>query len=616
MTTSLTHITNSTKRIPVWFAAIKKYAGAHKVIATIVVLVVLYLLYVIYGMLTAPSTATRYVTTMVATGTVVATMSETGQVSASSNVSIQSESSGEVLSIPVSAGQHVSAGTALAYLDPTTAEQGVTSAKQALRSAQISLAKLQEPATAVSLTSAQNSVASAEANLVQIHETGYNDVSAAFLTLPGVITGLDTVLHGFTIPGRTSQQNESAYSDMVATYDSSVAQYQQSAESAYQTAYAAYVKTLADFKSTPRSANDATIEALITESYKTAASIGDALKAATSFLNFVNSTLTNRGLSLPTTLAAHISTLTGYTTSTNSSVASLSSDTASVTSNERALAAAQAQLTQTQTGADPLDIQSSELAVQMKQDALAQAQLTLANTVVRAPFSGTVAKLSVQQYQTIGNGTAVATLVSDNQSVALSVNEVDAAKLAVGQKATITFDALPDISIAGTVSSVDTIGTVTSGVVSYNAVVTFDTPNSSVKPGMSATASIITGTETGLVVPQSAVKTSANQSYVLLFNPPLAGSSVSTGVPSAIAPAQRPVTTGLSDNTTIIIRSGLIGDEQVVTKSITGTAAATAASSAAQSTSIFGIGGVRTQGAPSTSGATTRSSGTSARPSP
>ena len=34
-------------------------------------------------------------------------------------------------------------------------------------------------------------------------------------------------------------------------------------------------------------------------------------------------------------------------------------------------------------------------------------------------------------------------MVSDNQSVALSVNEVDAAKLKVGQKATLTFDALP-----------------------------------------------------------------------------------------------------------------------------------------------------------------------------
>ncbi|MBU6388465.1 efflux RND transporter periplasmic adaptor subunit [Patescibacteria group bacterium] len=578
-----------------WFSVAKNYAVAHKVIATIVALAVLYGGYYAYGVITAPSTATRYVTTTVATGTVVATMTETGQVSASSNIDVQSKSAGEVLSLPVTAGQHVFAGAALASIDPTTAQQDVVSARQALQSAQIALAKLQEPATASTLTSAQNALASAQANLVQIHQTGYNDISAAFLlTLPGAMSGLDAVLHGDTVPGRTSEQNENAYSDMVVPYDSTVVQYQTAAESAYQTAYAAYTKTLADFKSTPRDANDAAMEALITESYQTAASISDAFKAATNFLNFVNTTLTSRNLVLPTTLAAHISTLTGYTTTTNSSVATLSNDAVTVTSNERAVAAAQASLAQLQAGADPLDIQSSQLSVQMKQDALAVAQQALADTTVRAPFSGTVAKLNVQQYQTIGSGTSIATMVSDNQSVAISVNEVDAAKMKVGQKATITFDALPNISIAGTVSSVNTIGTVTSGVVSYGATVTFDTPNGSVKPGMSATTNIITGVETGLLVPQSAVKVSNGQSYVQVFDPPLANSSSSTGAPSTIAPAKMAVVTGLTDNANIIIESGLTAGTQVVTKMVSDTA--TAISSAAQSTSIFGGAGIRTTG--------------------
>ncbi len=578
------------------------YARAHKIIATLAALALVYGGYSAYDAFTAPSTATRYITTTVATGAVVATMSETGQVSASSNVSIQSQSAGEVLSIPVAAGQHVGAGAALAYLDSTTAEQNVRSARQALQSAQIALAKLQEPATTATLTSAQNTVASAEASLLQAHQSGYNDVSVAFLNLPAVIAGLDTVLHGSTVPGRTSQQNEYAYSDMTSLYYTTVSQYQTAAESAYQTAYIAYNKTLVDFKATPRSADDATIETLLKESYQTAASISDALKASTNFLNFVSSTLTSHNLSVPATLATHINTLTGYTTTTNSSVATLSADTASVTSGNRALAAAEASLTQTQSGADPLDIQSGELSVQMKQDALAVAQQALANTAVTAPFSGTVAKLSVQRYQTIGSGTAVATLVSDNQSVALSVNEVDAAKLAVGEKATITFDALPTISIAGTVSSVDTIGTVASGVVSYNAVVTFDTPNTSVKPGMSATASIITGTETGLLVPSSAVKTQGGQTYVSLFNPPLVGSSANTGATSSVAPTQKAVTTGLTDNTNVIIKTGVSEGTQVVIKTITGASATVATTPSA--TSLFGIGGGATR--TPTSGASSR----------
>jgi len=584
-------------QISSWFTALKNYFIAHKGIATIIALVVLGGGYYTYGVFTAPSTATRYVTMTIATSTVVATMTETGQVSASSNIDVQSKSSGEILSLLVTAGQHVGAGAALAYLDSTSAKQNVTSAQQALESAQISLAKLKQPATASTLTSSQNSLASAQANLALSYQNGYNDVSATFLSLPGIITGIDSVLHGSTVPGRSSQQNENAYSDMAETFDPTVVQYRTAAESAYQTAYIAYTKTLADYKATPRGADATTIDALVKESYLTAAAISDALKASTNFLNFVSTTLTTRDLTPPSTLAPHISTLNGYTTTTNGYVATLSADTSGVTSSERSVAAAQASLTDLQSGANPLDLQSSQLSVQMKQDSLAIAEQSLADTVVRAPFSGTVAKLSVQRYQTIGSGTAVATMVSDNQSVNISVNEVDAAKLKVGQKATLTFDAVPTVNIAGTLSSINTIGTVSSGVVSYAAVVTFDTPNTAVKPGMSATTNIVLNVATGLTVPQSAVKTANGQSYVEIFNPPLAGNS-STGVASPVLPTRMNVTTGLSNDTDIIITSGLSDGSQVVTRTIAGTATTAAKSSAAASTSIFGGagGGVRSGG--------------------
>jgi HlyD family secretion protein len=586
-----------------WFSTAKNYVFAHKVIATIAALVVLYGGYYTYGVFTAPSTATRYVTTSIATSTVVASITETGQVSASSNIDIQSKSSGEVLSIPVTAGQHVLAGATLSYVDSTTAQQNLTSAKQALQSAQLSLAKLQEPASASTLTSAQNSLAGAQANLVQSHQNGYNDISVAFLTLPNVITSLDTVLHGMTVPGRTSQQNESAYSDMVQSFDSTVVQYQIAAESSYQTAYTSYTKALADFKATPRDADDATIEALLNESYQSAANLSDALKASTDFLNLVSTTLTTRSLSLPTSLTSQISTLTSNTSTTNSSVAALANDVASVTSNGRAVVAAQASLASVQAGADPLDVQSSQLSVQMKQDAIAIAQQALADTVVYAPFSGTIAKLDVQQYQTIGSGTAVATMVSDNQNVNISVNEVDASKINVGQKATITFDALPNISIAGTVSSINAIGTVASGVVSYAAVVTFDTPNANVKPGMSATTNIVIGSETGLMLSSSAVKKSNGQSYVLVFSPPLAGSGSSTGTTSTVPPTQVPVTTGLTDDTNVIIENGVPAGTQVVTRTIAGTTAAATKTATPTATSLFGGAGGARSGAAASGGA-------------
>jgi HlyD family secretion protein len=573
----------------------KAWATAHKFWSAIIVIAALIVIYYIYGALTSGPTATRYVTATVATSTVVETMTETGQVSASSNIAIDSQASGEILSVPVQPGEHVDAGAVLATIDPTAAQQSLENAEASLESAQISLAKLEEAAATSTLIDDQNAVANAQAQQVQAYDQAYDDVSSAFLNLPSVISGLNTILHGNVVPGRTYEENEAAYSDLISQYEPTVGTYEANAESSYQTAYTSFQSALATFNATPRDASDADMQTLINQSYQATASLSDAMKASTDFLSFVNTTLTNRETPVPSTLPTAIASLTTYTNEVNSSVSALSGDVGSVTTNADSLAAAQATLAQLQSGPDPLDVQSSELSIQQQQEAVAAAQQSLADTVVRAPFDGTVALIDVQQYQNIGNGTAVATMVSDNQNVDLSLNEVDAAKLQLGQKATLSFDAIPNVSIAGTVSQINTIGTVSSGVVTYDAVVTFDTPNTSVLPGMSASANIITNVATGLVVPASAVNTSATgQSYVQVFNPPLAGSS-STGVASATLPTQVPVTTGISNATDVLITSGLTSGEQVVTETIAGTQTTTAKSAAAQSTSILG-GGARVGG--------------------
>ncbi len=568
---------------------IRAQVALHKIWSAVAALVVLFGLYHFYAVFTAPSAATRYITTTVATGTVVAAMAETGQVSASTNVNVQSQSSGEVLSVPVTAGQHVVAGTALAYIDPVTAQENVTSAEQALQGARIALAQLTEPVATSTLTSAQNSVANTQANLTAARTAGYNDVSSAFLDLPGVLNGLDTILHGYLVPGRTSQQNENAYNDIVQPYDATVVQYSTAAESSFITAQNSYTAALAAFEATPRSASAVQIASLVQQTYQAAADLSDALKASTNFLNFVDTTLTDHAFSIPPILTNQIASLTAYTNTTNANVAALSADTTNVTSDGLALTSAQASLAQLQAGANPLDIQADQLAIQEKQDALAQAELALANTVVRAPFAGTVAALTIQQYQNITNNETVATMVSDNQNVIISVNEVDAAKLKVGQKATITFDALPNVSIGGTVSSLNTIGTVSQGVVSYNATVTFDTPNPRVLPGMSATVNIVTDVTTGLVVPVAAVQSTGGTSYVEVFNPPLPGSENAAGAPSPVAPTDVPVTVGLSDTAHSIIQKGLAVGTQVVVETLAGTGAV-APTGAAQSTSFFGAG--------------------------
>ncbi len=578
------------------------WALAHKVWSVVILAAVLGGGYYAYTSLTASTGTPRYVVSEIASGTVVATLTESGQVSATSQVNINAKSSGVVLSVLVAPGQHVRAGTALAYLDSTDAQKTVRDAQSSLQSAQISLAKLTEPADALSLTQAENSVASAQADVAKAHTEGYNDVAAAFLDLPTVITGLDTVLHGSTVPGRTSQQNESAYMDIASVYNPLVGSYESAAESAFKQAKASYDKTLAEFKATPRDASDAELEQLVKDSYSAAADLSDALKASTNFLNFVNTTLTDRNLNVPTTLAGHINSLTTYTGTTNQHVATLSSDASGVSSAERALAAAKASFDKTKQGADALDVQSSTLSLKQRQDALDDANRALADTVVRAPFDGVIASIAVQRYQTINSGSAVALMVSDHQTANLSLNEVDAAKLSVGQKAKLTFDAVPDLSIEGTVSSVNAIGTVSQGVVTYDATITFDTDNSEIRAGMSVDADIATASASGLRVPASAIKTVGGKSFVQVFDPPLAAAGP-TGVTTTQVPTMVPVTLGLESDTEVVIESGLTEGEQIVIRTILGTTAVTTpttttgtrSTSGATTNRSFGGTGVRVQ---------------------
>jgi multidrug efflux pump subunit AcrA (membrane-fusion protein) len=170
-------------------------------------------------------------------------------------------------------------------------------------------------------------------------------------------------------------------------------------------------------------------------------------------------------------------------------------------------------------------------------------------------------------------------MIGSQQSAVLSLDEVDAAKIKLGQKATLTFDAVDGLTLTGTVTGVDTLGTVTQGVVTYDVTISLDSQDARVKPGMTVSAAIITDTAVDVItVPSSAVKTINGTTYVQVFNPALSASTTSAtgGIASATPPKNLPVTTGISDDTDTEILSGLREGEQVVVRTST-TATATAA---------------------------------------
>lgn len=93
--------------------------------------------------------------------------------------------------------------------------------------------------------------------------------------------------------------------------------------------------------------------------------------------------------------------------------------------------------------------------------------------------------------------------------------ESDAAKVAPNQAVNVTFDAIPDLQLPGTVLSIAPNGVNISGVTNYYATVLLTQTDPRLKAGQTAEANVITNALNNvLVVPNSAVINSGGHSYV------------------------------------------------------------------------------------------------------
>src|SRR3989338_2650138 len=186
----------------------------------------------------------------------------------------------------------------------------------------------------------------------------------------------------------------------------------------------------------------------------------------------------------------------------------------------------------------------------------------------------------------------VVDIAGHEKIIEVSLNEIDAANVAVGQKAMISFDAVDRLTAAGEVEEIDSVGTVSQGVVTYSAKIGFSSDNDKIKPGMSASVSIITNMASdAIIVPSSAVKSQVDSYYVEMFEMPQATSTTLQTLTSSVPVVRRTVETGLSNDMETQIISGLEEGDEVITRMVDSSAAGTASAQKQQTTGIFGVGG-------------------------
>jgi RND family efflux transporter MFP subunit len=581
------------------FTKAKAFVGAHKIASGVMILILGYGGYHEYEKRTSTEGVARYVLGTVTKGTIISSLSGSGQVATSNQVDLKSKVSGDLVSISIAEGRDVSAGEIIARIDSVSAQKAVRDAEVSLESAKIALQKIQKPADSLAIIQSQNSLdraknakQNAADDLEKAYSDSYNTIANAFLDLPGIMSGLHDILFQTNSSlGGTNVQNIDFYTSTIRIYDEQKADlFGKDANTKYQTALAKYNKSFQDYKGMSRTADKAAIETMLDETYDTGTALSETIKSTNNLIQFYGDQLTQHNLTPAAVANTQLATLNTYTGKANTHITNLlnarntiKNDKNTITDSDRTISETTASLAKLEAGTDPLDIQTSALSVKQRENALIDAREALSNYTIRAPFGGTIAKVNVKRGDSVSSGTAIGTLIAKQKIAQISLNEIDAAKTTIGQKATLTFDAVDGLSISGIVGEIDTIGTVTQGVVTYIVKISFDTQDQRIKAGMSVNASIITDVKSDvLTVPNSAVKTRGDTHYVQMFDSPLPAPLTGVqGSPSAAAPREQPVEIGISNDTTTEILSGLSEGESVVTKTISGATTATPAPSAA-----------------------------------
>jgi HlyD family secretion protein len=534
-------------------------------------------------------TQTRYVLGTVQTGTIIASVSESGQVSTTNSIDIQAQASGQITWVGVKPGDHVRAGQTLMTIDNTSAVQAVADTKKNLAADQLTFQQSQAQAP-INYQNDQNALATAKENLQDDYNSTYNDLVSTYLDLPDVVNGAQEAIYGYDFDSKKAQWNIDALTNIFNGQENTtnVLAFKASSKTDYTAANSAYESALSLYQQTPRTASASATDALLTQSITMQTAVAQSLQSELNFFGAVSDLAQTNNLTLPSKFPTVQSTTRTNLATANSDLTTLLNDKKTIDNAKQTITNDQQTITLDQVGnpdgSNPISLQVSSNSIQKEEEDLATQEANLADYTVSAPFGGTVSAVNVQAGDSASG--ALATVISNSQIAQLSVNEVDAAKIALGNKATLTFDAIDGLTLTGTVAEIDSVGTVSQGVVSYDVKISFDTQDPRVKPGMTVNANIQTAVHQNvLTVPSSAVKTSTGgASYVLAFDPAIASSTIATagaqGILPLTAPMQIPVETGISDNTNIEITSGLTEGQQIVTRTTSSSATASAASSA------------------------------------
>lgn len=153
-----------------------------------------------------------------------------------------------------------------------------------------------------------------------------------------------------------------------------------------------------------------------------------------------------------------------------------------------------------------------EAQVELNLASLKQAHIDLAHTRIVSPVDGTVVARQMDVGQTVAASFQAPTIFQIAQDLTkmqidTNVDESDVGRLKVGQHATFTVDAFPDMVFRGPIVQIRKAPINIQNVITYDAVVQADNPELKLFPGMTANVRVVTQSKDNVLkVPNAAVR--------------------------------------------------------------------------------------------------------------
>jgi HlyD family secretion protein len=155
---------------------------------------------------------------------------------------------------------------------------------------------------------------------------------------------------------------------------------------------------------------------------------------------------------------------------------------------------------------------SAQAGIKQAEAELELTQVNLDHCRITAPVTGIVISRNVDVGQTVAASLQAPTIFTIAQDltemqVDTNMSEADVGRVEVGQEATFTVDAFPQITFRGKVTEIRNAAVIVQNVVTYDVVIQVKNPDLKLRPGMTANASVLVAQKDHILkIPNAALR--------------------------------------------------------------------------------------------------------------